>query len=70
MKTLRACAVITSLLLLLCCGAYPLAVTAAAQVVLDLVVAALQPGIAGQRVLVHGAIADVIQCEVAGRFAE
>jgi K+-transporting ATPase c subunit len=31
MKTLRACAVITSLLLLLCCGAYPFAVTAAAQ---------------------------------------
>lgn len=31
MKTIRACAVITSLLLLLCCGAYPLAVTAAAQ---------------------------------------
>lgn len=31
MKTMRACAVITSLLLLLCCGAYPLAVTAAAQ---------------------------------------
>lgn len=31
MKTVRACAVITSLLLLLCCGAYPLAVTAAAQ---------------------------------------
>ena len=31
MKTLRACAVITALLLLLCAGAYPLAVTAAAQ---------------------------------------
>lgn len=31
MKTLRACVVLTSLLLLLCCGAYPLAVTAAAQ---------------------------------------
>jgi K+-transporting ATPase ATPase C chain len=31
MKTLRACAVITSLLLLLCSGAYPFAVTAAAQ---------------------------------------
>ena len=31
MTTMRACAVISSLLLLLCCGAYPLAVTAAAQ---------------------------------------